>query len=78
MLLFQIESKCKKNDFDLHENETASRIHFRMNGGWAYKRGRGCLYPGGIEVKYLWLYFIKKQIKFRHYLLLFYVSEQRY
>ena len=29
--LFQSKSKCK-NDFDLHENETACRTHFHMKG----------------------------------------------
>ena len=35
MPLFQGESKCETilmNDFDLHENETACRIHFHMKG----------------------------------------------
>ena len=32
--LFQNESKCETifHDFDLHENETACRIHFHMKG----------------------------------------------
>ena len=35
--LFQSESKCEtiSYDFDLHENETASRAHFHIMKGFA-------------------------------------------
>ena len=37
MPLFQSESKCEtiSYDFDLHENETASRAHFHIMKGFA-------------------------------------------